>query len=107
MVRIRMELEVSSPFFNFAQISLCYRWLRLQLIAIHCNRRGVWTEHPHTAYFSFVLMEMNAFKPWLVRPANELNFSVLVCSSHVKRVLTRSDCADFDADFFLAFFSAD
>ena len=25
-----------------------YSWFRLQLVAIHCNRRGVWTEHPHT-----------------------------------------------------------
>ena len=29
-------------FLNFAQISLfCFSWFRLQLIAIHCNRRGV------------------------------------------------------------------
>ena len=26
-------------------------WFRLHLITIHCNRRRVWTEHPHTAYF--------------------------------------------------------
>ena len=26
------------------------------------------------------------------------------CDSHEKRVLTRSDCADLDADFFLPFF---
>ena len=56
------------------------------------------------SHVKLVLMELNAFKSVLVRPANELNFSVLVCSSHVKRVLTRSDCADLDADFFLAFF---
>ena len=43
-------------------------------------------------------MKLNAINPWLVRPANELNFSVPVCSSHVKRVLTRSDCADLDAN---------
>ena len=43
-------------------------------------------------------MELNAINPWLVRPANELKFSVPVCSSHVKRVLTRSDCADLDAN---------
>ena len=36
----------------WARISVCcYSWFRLQLIAIHCNRRGVWTEHPHTAHF--------------------------------------------------------
>ena len=48
-------------------------------------------------------MELNIINPWLVMPANELKFSVPVCSSHVKRVLTRSDCADLDAtdDFVL------
>ena len=35
-----MELEVSSQFFIFAQTSFCCSWFRLQLIAIHCNRRG-------------------------------------------------------------------
>ena len=30
----------------------CYSWFRLQLIAIHCNRRGVWTDTPHTSFFS-------------------------------------------------------
>ena len=30
--------------FCSAQISFCYSWFRLQLIAIHCNRREVWTE---------------------------------------------------------------
>ena len=39
---------MSSHFFIFAHISFCYSRFRLQLIAIHCNRRGVWTEHPHT-----------------------------------------------------------
>ena len=34
--------------FFFARISFCYSWFRLQLIAIHCNRREVWTKHPHT-----------------------------------------------------------
>ena len=42
--------------------------------------------------------------PWLVRPANESDCTVTVFSFHVKRVLTRSDCADLDADFFLVFF---
>ena len=37
--------------FICAQISFCYSWFRLQLIAIHCNRRRVWTEHPHTRLF--------------------------------------------------------
>ena len=48
-------------------------------------------------------MELNIINPWLVMPANELKFSVPVCSSHVKRVLTRSDCADLGAtdDFVL------
>ena len=43
-------------------------------------------------------MELNVINPWLIRPANEFKFSVPVCSSHVKHVLTRSDCADFDAN---------
>ena len=34
--------------FHLSQISFCYSWFRLQSIAIHCNRRCVWTEHPHT-----------------------------------------------------------
>ena len=52
VVRIRMELEVSSQFYYFAQIShFCYSWFRLQSIAIHCNRRGVYTYTPHTRHF--------------------------------------------------------
>ena len=37
----------------FQQISFffCYSWFRLQSIAIHCNRRCVWREHPHTRLF--------------------------------------------------------
>ena len=38
----------------FARISFFYSWFRLQLIAIHCNRRGVWTEHFHTRIFSHI-----------------------------------------------------
>ena len=76
-----------------------------------CSQRG-WSGLPRVGLYSNccdshvkpVLMELNAFKPWLVRPANELNFSVRVYSSHVKRVLTRCDCADLDDDFFLFFF---
>ena len=58
VVRIWMELEVSSQFFYFAQISFCYSWFRLQSIAIYCNRRGVWTEHSHTRLFldTFILL---------------------------------------------------
>ena len=40
VVRIRMELEVSSQNNIFLLESpFCYSWFRLQLIAIHCNRR--------------------------------------------------------------------
>ena len=50
---VRSELTLKK---KIPQVSLfCYSWFRLQLIAIHCNRRGVWTEHPHTAYFSCTL----------------------------------------------------
>ena len=37
--------------FFFAEIAFCYSWFRMKLIAIHCNRRVVWTEHPHTRLF--------------------------------------------------------
>ena len=33
-------------FFFLLRYLFCYSWFRLQLIAIHCNRRVVWTEHP-------------------------------------------------------------
>ena len=39
----------------------------------------------------------------LVRPASVLNCTVTDCGSHVKLVLVLSDCADFDACFFLVF----
>ena len=42
-------------------------------------------------------------KPWLVRPPNESDCTVLDCSSPVKRVSTRSCCSDLDAAFFLFF----
>ena len=36
----------------FARISPHrYSWFRLQMIAIHSDRRGWWTEHPHTRLF--------------------------------------------------------
>ena len=37
--------------FLFLESLFCYSWFRLQLIAIHCNRRGVWTDTPHTRVF--------------------------------------------------------
>ena len=49
-------------------------------------------------------MELSALKPWLVTPAHVSDCTVTVCGSHVKRVLTWSDCRDLDADFFRAFF---
>ena len=36
-------------------ILFCYSWFRLQLMAIHCNRRGVYTGTPHTSFFSCAL----------------------------------------------------
>ena len=30
----------------------CYSWFRLQSMAIHCNRRRVYTDTPHTSFFS-------------------------------------------------------
>ena len=36
----------------------------------------------------FTTLELCALKPWLVRPAKESNCTVIVCGSHVKRVLT-------------------
>ena len=32
-------------------------------------------------------MEVSALRPWLVRPASDLDCTVTVCGSHVKRVL--------------------
>ena len=58
VARIRMELEVSSLF--FFESPFYYSWFRLQLVAIHCNRRAVWTEHPHTSYF---LAHLHTFHP--------------------------------------------
>ena len=56
VVRIRMELEVSSLFF-FCSF-FCYSWFRLQSMAMHCNRRGVQTDTPHTRLFldTFILV---------------------------------------------------
>ena len=39
----------------FKLIFFCYSWFRLQSMAIHCNRRGVWTDTPHTSFFSCTL----------------------------------------------------
>ena len=47
-------------FFLLESLFFCYSWFRLQLTAIHCNRRGVWTEHPHTAYF---LAHLHTYHP--------------------------------------------
>ena len=52
VVRILMELKVSSQNFFLLESLFCYSWFRLQLRAIHCYRRGVWREHPHTVIFS-------------------------------------------------------
>ena len=51
-------------------------------------------------------MELSALKLWLVRPANVSDYTVTVCGSHVKLVLTRSDGADLDAGLFLDLFWA-
>ena len=68
--RIRQGQEVfsedcfSSVHIFFARISLfCYNWFRLQLIAIHCDWRCMWTEHAHTAYF---LAHLHTFHPWRI-----------------------------------------
>ena len=93
------------------ELSLCFLLLILFFTTLsslrwnsECSKRG-WSGLPIIGLFSSCcdshvksLMELNAINPWLVRPANELKFSVPVCSSHVKRVLTRSDCADLDAN---------
>ena len=51
--------------------------------------------------FIFTALELSALKPWLVRPANESDCTVTDCGSHVKRVLTRSDCTDLDTGLFV------
>ena len=41
-----------------------------------------------------------AFMMYLVRPADDSDYTVTDCGSHVKRALTRSDCTDLDTGFF-------
>ena len=47
----------------FARIVFCYSWFRLQLIAIHCNRRGVNITPSHTnfsrTFAHFILAHMH------------------------------------------------
>ena len=50
------------------------------------------------------MLELSALKPWLVWPAKESDCMVLTATPHVKRVLTWSDCTDFDTGLFLVFF---
>ena len=48
----------------------------------------------------FTASEFSALKLWLPRNASELDCTVTVCGSYVKRVSTRRDCSDLDAGFF-------
>ena len=53
VVRIRMELEVSSQFsYLLESLFFVTGRFRLQSIAIHCNRRKVKTDRHHTTFFS-------------------------------------------------------
>ena len=56
VVRIRMELEVSSFIFKKIILSsclfFCYSWFRLQSIANHCNRRVCRQIHFTRDFFS-------------------------------------------------------
>ena len=66
VVRTRMELEVSSQFLS--RISFMLQLVSLK--AIHCNRRCVCTEHPHTAHFScthFILAHMHRMAQGVAR----------------------------------------
>ena len=83
------ELEVSSLFF-FCSLFFCYSWFRLQLTAIHCNRRCVWTEHPHTAYF---LAHLHTFHPCSHAPHGSRCCSaclIKTCSSTCHHVSDRA-----------------
>ena len=52
--------------FFFARISFfCYSWFRLQLIAIHCNRRGCEQNTPHTVIFSCTFTHVFTPHMWL------------------------------------------
>ena len=44
---------------NTDQSSFCCSWFRLQLMAIHCNRRGVYTDTPRTSFFSCTVRMLN------------------------------------------------
>ena len=67
--------------FFFAQISFCYSWFRLQSIGIHCNRRGVWTEHPHSAFFSHICILSSLCTHHIVAQAQGV--ARRVCIKHV------------------------
>ena len=55
-----MELEVSSQnSFLLESLFFSYSGFRLQLIAIHWNRRRVYTDTPHMSFFSCTVRMLN------------------------------------------------
>ena len=41
-------------FFLIDENPFCYSWFRIQSKAIHCSRRGVWTDTPHTFFLMHI-----------------------------------------------------
>ena len=82
-----------------------------------CYQIGGWTAsdgevgsllsviHSVSYDYLFTALELSVLKPWSVRLANESDCTVIVCSSHVKRVSTRSYWSDFDTGCFVLVFS--
>ena len=73
--------------FLLESLFFCYTWFRLQLIAIHCNQRGMSTEHPHTVIFSCT---SHMCLHHIVAQGVAARFSWKTCSSTCRHVSDRS-----------------
>ena len=80
----------------------CHSWFRLQLIAIHCNRRRVWTEHPHTRIFSHICSSKGVVaRVFVKRPLIHMSSRVWLCivSPHLELFLS-FECLYILSNFF-------
>ena len=90
MINIFKRMKWSRSFF-------CYSWFRLQSMAIHCNRRGVYTDSPHTSFFSCtVRMLSDVYHTTLARASFHLHAihgeRLSVCLLRLFLALTSSVC---------------
>ena len=60
-VHVRLELVELTK--NFEATSSCHSWFRLQSMAIHCSRRRVLTDTPHTSFFSCTSHALILYSP--------------------------------------------